>query len=312
MNNMAVDFVFLDSGTGGIPYMNYLLEKCPKADCVYVGDNANFPYGKKSHEEVVQCVLSVVDKIISEFNPKVIVIACNTMSVNALSVLRDAYPKIQFVGTVPAIKLAASVSKKRCFGLLATQSTVDNPYNTDLKNHFAADCRMVLRADADLIDFIEHKSFTATDEEKIDAIKPCVEFFKKEGCDAVILGCTHFLNMADLIQKVCGDEIKVVDSKEGVVNHALDVWGRCGGESPAGKGGEQRSASQGKAFPSHPYKDVRLRERYNGGKAFISHLYKDVRSQPLLFVTGFSDKKDEKEYDVICERYGYKFAGLLK
>ena len=114
------DFVFIDSGVGGIPYMTALLQKAPDASCVYVADNANFPYGEKTHEEVVNCVVSVVQKICDKFNPRVIVLACNTISVNALEVLRQKFPQIKFVGTVPAIKLAASITKNKC------QSHVDN------------------------------------------------------------------------------------------------------------------------------------------------------------------------------------------
>lgn len=218
-----VDFAFLDSGTGGIPYLTYLLEKKPDASCVYVGDTANFPYGEKSHEEIVKCVLSITDKIIKTFHPAVIVVACNTMSVNTIDILREVYPDTLFVGTVPAIKLAASVSKKRRIGLMATRATVEHPYNIDLKNHFASDCELVLRPDPELISFIEHESFTATKEQCIKAVEPCVKFFKENDCDAMILGCTHFLNLRDLIQEVAGDDLKVVDSREGVVNRALNI-----------------------------------------------------------------------------------------
>ena len=78
------DFVFIDSGVGGIPYMMKLLEKKPDASCLYVADTANFPYGEKSHEEVVKCVTELVKKICLQFSPKVIVVDCNTLSVNAL------------------------------------------------------------------------------------------------------------------------------------------------------------------------------------------------------------------------------------
>ncbi len=275
-----VDFAFIDSGTGGIPYLLHMMEVCPEANCVYVGDTANFPYGEKSHVQIVKAVLSCVEKIINKFNPSIIVLACNTMSVNTLDVLREVYPDHQFVGTVPAIKLAASISKKKAIGLLATKATVDSPYNMDLKNHFAADCRMELRADPELISFIEHKSFIATEEERVAACKPAVEFFREKGCDAIILGCTHFLNVKDEMQKICGDEITVVDSVEGVIKRAISLNGGVTGVSPVRRGGEQRSVSQGKAFPS-------------------------------IFITGFNDKKDEKEYDVLCKRYKLNFGGNL-
>lgn len=270
------DFAFLDSGTGGIPYLTYLRSLKPDADCVYIGDNANFPYGEKSHEQIVKCVVSAVEKIIARFDPRVIVIACNTMSVNTLDVLREIYPSKTFVGTVPAIKLASSVSKKRRIGLLATRSTVEHPYNIDLKNHFASDCELVLRADPDLISFIEHKSFTATEEECRKAIMPAVEFFEKENCDAIILGCTHFLNLAELFQKTTGDKIKIVDSRDGVAKRALSVL-------------------------SELKKNEKISDDINSTLSKI----------PELYVTGFSEQKDKEEYDVICSRCKMKWGGLL-
>lgn len=278
-----VDFVFIDSGTGGLPYLLHMREVFPQADCVYIGDTANFPYGEKSHGQIVKCVLDLCEKAIKRFEPKVIVIACNTMSVNALDVVREVFQDVKFVGTVPAIKVAGDISKKRTIGLLATNSTINNPYNIDLKNHFACDCKLVLRGDPELISFIEHESFTATDEQKKAACKDAVDFFRNEGCDVIILGCTHFLNLKNEMQDLCGKEIKVVDSVEGVVNRAVNLLNKAGGvtgDSPVRRGSEQRSVSEGKAFPT-------------------------------LFITGFHDKKDEKEYDVICKRYNLTFGGKL-
>lgn len=217
------DIVFIDSGTGGIPYLTYFLEKNPFIDCAYVADNKNFPYGEKSHEEIVSAVIELCKNIKEKLNPKVIVIACNTMSVNVLDVCREVFPEIQFVGTVPAIKVAGEISKKRRIGLLATTATVNHPYNQDLKTHFASDCELILRADPDLISFIEHESFTATNEEREKACLPAVNYFREKNCDVIILGCTHFLNIASEMQKVCGQDIKVVDSKDGVVNRAISI-----------------------------------------------------------------------------------------
>ena len=126
------DFVFIDSGVGGIPYMTALLQKEPNASCVYVADNANFPYGEKTHEQVVSFVTNLVQKICDKFEPRVIVLACNTISVNALEAVRKEFSNVKFVGTVPAIKLAASVSKKKRIGLIATSSTCENPYNIEV------------------------------------------------------------------------------------------------------------------------------------------------------------------------------------
>ena len=268
----STDFAFLDSGTGGIPYLVKLKEMCPGAKCVYIGDTANFPYGEKSHDEIVKSLLKLVKKVREKCRPKIIVLACNTMSVNGLDEVRAANPDIKFVGTVPAIKLAATVSKKRRIGLLATNSTIKNPYNQELKNAFAFDCELISRGDPDLISFVEHKYFSVTPEETKTAIKPAVDYFREKDCDVIILGCTHFLNIADEIQEVAGSDIKVVDSRDGVVNHAIDVAGM---------------------------------------KDFCSSKTNQCVEKDRLYVTGFSDKDDENEYNIITSRYGMEFCGKL-
>ena len=265
------DFVFIDSGVGGIPYMTALLQKAPDASCVYVADNANFPYGEKSHDEVVNCVVSVVQKICDNFEPDVIVLACNTISVNALETLRQKFSKVKFVGTVPAIKLAASVSKKKRIGLIASNSTCENPYNIELKNKFAADCELIMRADAELISFIEENGFTATDTELENAVRPAIEFFAEQNCDVIVLGCTHFLNIKQVFEKVAlrqvqgAQPIKIIDSVDGVVRHTLDVGGVLGAE----------------------------------------HL--KTRAQASLYITG----ETNSSYKTICERYKINFGGKI-
>lgn len=264
-----VDFAFLDSGTGGIPYLLHMLEVNPDVNCVYVGDTLNFPYGEKTHEEIVKATSACVKKIIEKFAPKIIVIACNTISVNTLDIMREIYPEQTFVGTVPAIKVAGEISKKRCFGLLATRSCVEHPYNQDLKLHFASDCQMISRGDPDLIEFIEKKSFTASQKEREDACCPAVDFFRKNDCDVIILGCTHFLNIAKEMQTVAGSDIKVIDSREGVINHALKLL-------------ETQFKSE-----------------------------KQEKIEPTVYVTGFLNQNDKKEYDYICQNYKLKFGGEL-
>ena len=277
------DFVFIDSGVGGIPYMTSLLQKAPKASCVYVADNANFPYGEKTHDEVVNCVVSVVQKICDKFEPRVIVLACNTISVNALETVRQKFSQVKFVGTVPAIKLAASVSKKKRIGLIATSSTCENPYNIELKNQFASDCELIMRPDAELITFIEENGFTATQTELENAVRPAINFFAEQDCDAVVLGCTHFLNIKNVFEKVAlrqaqGPQncIKIVDSVDGVVRHTLDVGGVLGGQ-PLGQGvGRNEVRPQG-GTPSS------------------------------LYITG----ETSSSYKTICERYKIKFCGKI-
>ena len=298
------DFVFIDSGVGGIPYMTTLMQRAPGANCVYVADTANFPYGEKSHEQVVKCVTELVGKIKAQFAPKVIVVACNTMSVNALDVLRENFADIKFVGTVPAIKLAASFSKKRRIGLLATKATCENPYNIELKNKFASDCTLVTRGDGQLVSFIEHNAFTASHEECLEAVKPAIDFFRQEDCDAVILGCTHFLNFTDVFEEACKPDIKVVDSVDGVVRHSLEVLegGVGGGEPPA-----ERVADK----PTKRREPTQLAGAVRGATWLGSEGETSPSQTPNLFITGFRDTEEENQYNVLCSRFGIQFGGLL-
>ena len=218
---MSVDFAFLDSGTGGIPYMLHLHEKLPSAVCAYLGDTEHFPYGEKSGGEVTECAAQAIQKIVDLWSPKAVVIACNTISVTALDSLRSRFPALPIIGTVPAVKVAAEISRNRRIGLLATNATVNHPYCARLIREFAPDCTVIKRGDPALIEFIEKRYFNADDGERLAAVRDAADFFRGEGCDTVILGCTHFTHIADEMQRACGSGITVIDSRDGVANQAI-------------------------------------------------------------------------------------------
>jgi glutamate racemase len=219
---LSCDFCFLDSGTGGLPYMDYLKALYPEYTCEYLADTENFPYGTKTKDEIITLAKASVNKAISLYNPKVIVLACNTMTVTALDSLRKTF-NLPFVGTVPAIKLASKLSKNRRIGLLATKQTCNSPYTKKLIKDFADDCFIFNREDTELIDFIEKKYMQKkTSQKEIrKAIAPSVEYFLNSKVDVVILGCTHFVHLYDYFANALGKDVKLVDSREGVVNQAM-------------------------------------------------------------------------------------------
>lgn len=217
---MQVDFAFIDSGTGGLPYMLYLAEKYPLYSCLYTADTENFPYGEKSHDQIIESLTCLVERILSITKPRVIVIACNTMSVTALSALRERFP-IPFVGTVPAVKLAAKISANKKIGLLATERTVHEPYTDQLIRDFAPDCTVYKRGDARLVNFIEHEYPYAAKEERFKALEGAYTFFTAHKIDTLILACTHFIHMTAEIQELFGPGVTVIDSREGVVKQAV-------------------------------------------------------------------------------------------
>ena len=271
----SIDFAFLDSGTGGIPYMLLLKEKSPERRCVYLGDTVHFPYGEKSFEEIVSCSSHAISQIVDRWNPRAVIIACNTISVTALDELRKLYPGLPIIGTVPAIKLAAKVSLNKKIGFLATNASVNHPYSQKLIEDFASDCQVLKRGDPDLIDFIEHRLFTATREEKMAAVMPAVDYFNSCGCDTIILGCTHFTHMAREIDEAFASKswrkVFVVDSRDGVSNHALDVI---------------------KTAPEKPDSE---------------NLPEDM----TFFVTSLNGDDEKKEYETLCDKFHIPFGGCI-
>lgn len=276
--NDCVDFAFLDSGTGGLPYMLTLKDSSPLSRCVYVGDTEHFPYGEKSEDDIASCAAKVIERMVSRWQPRVVVIACNTMSVTALHLLRARFKGLAIVGTVPAIKLAATVSQTRRIGLLATRATVVHPYCARLIDEFASDCTIVRRADGELISFIERRLFLATDEERLQAALPAARYFAENMCDTVVLGCTHFTHMADDIGRACdiasGKHIAVVDSRNGVSKRALDVLDHL----PV-----RTTFATGEPIP------------------------KDM----TFYVTKLKTGGDKAEYEMLCKSFAIPFGGIF-
>jgi glutamate racemase len=270
-----MNFVVLDSGTGGIPYMLCLMQKYPEMTCAYLGDTKHFPYGEKTPGQITECASQAVSLVMKKWNPQAVVVACNTISVTALDSLRASFPQVPIVGTVPAIKVAAEVTRNKRIGLLATNATVRHPYIKQLERDFASDCIVFARGDADLVAFIEHDLFTATREQKEKAVKPAVDYFAENGCDTIILGCTHFIHMAGIIQQAAGDAVRVIDSRDGVVRQALKV------------------------------------ERAH--EPDVPHLASsaDEPDDRTLFVTGFRQTKDADEYSILCSNLNIKWGGIL-
>lgn len=220
--DVLYQYAFLDSGSGGFPYLAQLKGHAPEASCVYVADTAHFPYGEKSRDEVIEFACATVARLLERFRPELVVVACNTISVAALGVLRERFP-VPFVGTVPAIKLASSRSKNRRIGLLATERTVCDPYTDELIARFAQDCQIIRIGDSSLISRIERELVTAPRALRLAAVKPSIDRFRDAGVDTIVLACTHFLHLSEEFREVAGPGIEIIDSREGVAQQALRV-----------------------------------------------------------------------------------------
>ena len=230
---MRPHLAFVDSGSGGLPYLARTRELLPDAVYSYVADPRNFPYGEKPPEELIGILVSNTKKIINILDPDVIVVACNTASVVGLKALRETFD-LPFVGVVPAVKPAAVLSKNKRFGILATRETVGNPYTQELIDAYALDSEVFRYAGIDIIRFIEERFFDVSDAQKREILGESVRYFRENSVDAVVLGCTHYLHLKNELAELLGGGVMIVDSVEGVARQTVKIAGglaRSGGET---------------------------------------------------------------------------------
>lgn len=246
MNNSA-PIAFIDSGVGGLPYLQWVKRHLPLENFVYMADRKNFPYGEKSRKELVPLVLNAVEELQKKNKPKMLVIACNTASVTSLDAVRKVV-NFPVIGVVPAIKPAAQSSVNKRIGVMATRRTIAGSYLQDLIDDFAAGCYVEKIAASGIVSFVENDFFLSDHSQKMAIIEEAVEQFSDEAVDRVVLGCTHFLFLEDILKKRLGPQVEVIDSREGVGRHVIDVLERnnleskekkedkfyCSAESPHG------------------------------------------------------------------------------
>lgn len=196
----SAPLLFFDSGVGGLSVLGPTRELLPNAPIVYAADSAGFPYGKRTEAELAARVPALLGRLVERFRPRLAVIACNTASTIALDHVRAALD-IPVVGTVPAIKPAAELSKSRVIGVLGTEATVRQPYVDDLAARFAADCTVIRHGSAELVELAEAKlAGEAVSANAVhDAIAPMIAQPGGKKMDVMVLACTHFPLLAEEI-----------------------------------------------------------------------------------------------------------------
>lgn len=209
--------VFFDSGVGGLSILAEAQARLPRMPVVYAADNAGFPYGTKREEEIATRVPALLGRLAERFDPRLIVIACNTASTIALGSVRAALD-LPVVGTVPAIKPAAEASRSRAIGVLGTDATVRQPYVDDLSARFASDCRVLRHGSAELVEAAEaHLRGQPVDPAVFTrAIAGLTAQPGGDAIDTIVLACTHFPLLKDALAAAAGPGIGFVDSGAGI------------------------------------------------------------------------------------------------
>lgn len=216
--------LFFDSGVGGLSVLAPTRALLPHAPLVYVADSAGFPYGTRSEAEIAARVPALLGRLAERYRPRLIIIACNTASTIALSHVRAALD-VPIVGTVPAIKPAAALSRTRIIGVLGTQATVRQPYVDRLAATFAADCTILRHGSAELVELAEAVlRGQATDP---DAYRAVLEgLFGQPGggaIDVIVNACTHFPLVQRELAAAATHAVTFVDGGPGIARRVAQL-----------------------------------------------------------------------------------------
>jgi glutamate racemase len=212
----SAPLLFFDSGVGGLSVLEPTRKLLPDAPIVYAADSAGFPYGKRTEAEIASRVPALLGRLVERFRPRLAVIACNTASTIALEHVRSALD-LPVVGTVPAIKPAAEMSKTRVIGVLGTEATVRQPYVDDLAARFAADCTLVRHGSPELVELAEAKlaGEPVSLEQVRAAAQPMFDAPGGDSIDTVVLACTHFPLLGDELRGAF-PQVSYVDGGPGI------------------------------------------------------------------------------------------------
>ncbi|MGJ8676849.1 MAG: glutamate racemase [Akkermansiaceae bacterium] len=205
----------LDSGLGGLSVLNEIRALLPHENIVYFGDSAWCPYGAKTAEEIQSRVFAISDFLL-EKNCKLIVIACNSATINAVEALRATYP-VPIVGMEPGIKPAAALTKSGTIGVLATEASISGEKYHKLLNTHSGGVKVITRSAPRFVELVERGELTG--ENALDIIEEETRPLIDAGADVLVLGCTHYPFLRPLIQQAVGNDVHILDTGAAVAKH---------------------------------------------------------------------------------------------
>lgn len=208
-----------DSGIGGTSIWREIQELLPFEDCIYLADSKNAPYGDKSQEQILELTIKNTEFLLRQ-NCKLIVVACNTATTNAISYLRKNY-SVLFIGIEPAIKPAAIQSKSKIVGVLATKGTLSSDLFHSTSNNHAAGITIVEQNGTGLVEMIEQGELHS--DKMLTALKGFIIPMLEKGIDYLVLGCTHYPYLIPILKEILPENIQIIDSGQAVAKQAKVV-----------------------------------------------------------------------------------------
>ena len=209
-----------DSGIGGLSVWQALYDALPYESLTYLGDGKRCPYGSRSREEVRQFTDEAVERLLAE-GCKMIVVACNTATAVAIKGLREKYPTIPFVGLEPAVKPAALTTKTGVIGVLATERSLQGDHFLQAEAKYGAEVTILKAVGEGFVEAVEENEVQTPETEVLvrKAVQPLVE----AGADKIVLGCTHYPFLRDVIARVAGEGVEIIDASQAVARRVATL-----------------------------------------------------------------------------------------
>lgn len=209
---------FFDSGVGGTSIWKAVHQLLPKENTIYLADSKNAPYGQKTKAEIIQLSCKNTELLLQQ-HCKIIVVACNTATTNAIKELRARYD-VPFIGIEPAIKPAVYNSKTQKIGVLATKGTLNSElFNKSLEQYH--DTKIIEQVGHGLVQLIENGDMYSPEMSELleTYLKPMID----EDIDYLVLGCSHYPYLIPQIREILPDHITIIDSGEAVARQTQHV-----------------------------------------------------------------------------------------
>ncbi len=208
-----------DSGVGGTSIWKEIHNLLPNENTIYLADSINAPYGSKGKEIIINLCIKNTEYLLNK-NCKLIVVACNTATTNAIDYLRKTYP-IPFIGIEPAIKPAALQTKTNAIGILATKGTLSSALFSKTSGMFASNINVIEQSGEGIVELIESGQLYS---EKMSALlKNYLQPMLDANIDYLVLGCTHYPYLIPLLTKILPEHVKIIDSGEAVARQTKTV-----------------------------------------------------------------------------------------
>jgi glutamate racemase len=207
-----------DSGIGGTSIWKEIHSLLPFENTIYLADSKNAPYGIKSKEEIIDLSIKNTELLLNK-NSKLIVVACNTATTNAIKELRLKY-KVPFIGIEPAIKPAANKTNTHTIGILATKGTLNSElFHKNVENFSGV--RIIEQIGHGLVQLIENGEIESNEMRLL--LKSYIEPMLEQNIDYLVLGCSHYPYLIPQLRKIIPSNVKIIDSGEAVAKQTQNI-----------------------------------------------------------------------------------------